>query len=228
MKRTISVLLTLVMCLSIFASLGTTATAGLLDASGQMQDTSSEDNGTIYWELSGTTLTISGDGYMPNGTDQCWTSALAGRKLTKLVIEEGVKSIMEGAFYGEDKLKSVTLPDSLEFIGDSAFADTAIAFVTLPKNLQSFNGTIFNSQSFTQYNVSPENPYFKSVDGVVYSKDLTKLVAYPIGRFAEGGKNNFKIPETVTEISSYAFLNCQHTYIHRYSVFQKFFHIFHL
>ena len=217
MKRFISILFTFVMCVSLCASLSTTASAGLFDGveTGQMQDTSAEGNGTIYWELSynltTASLKISGDGYMPNGTDQCWKTALGNRQITELVIEEGVKSIMEGAFYGEEKLKYVTLPSTLEFIGDSAFADTAVKFVTLPKNLRDFNGTIFNSQSFTQYSVSPKNPYYKAIDGVVYSKDLTKLVAYPIGRFADGGENNFKIPETVTEISSYAFLNCKHT-----------------
>jgi len=216
-KKIASVILTLVMCISLFASLSTTASAGLFDSvqTGEMQDTSAEGNGTIYWELSynmtTASLKISGDGYMPNGTDQSWLVALGSRKITELVIEDGVKSIMEGAFYGEDKLKSVTLPNSLEFIGDSAFANTGITSVTLPKNLQSFNGTIFNSDSFKNYSVSPENPYYKAIDGVVYSKDLTKLVAFPVGRFANGGANNFKIPESVREISSYAFLNCKHS-----------------
>lgn len=213
MKRFVSIFLTLVMCVSLFANLTTTASAASVKT-GQMQDTSSDDNGTIYWELTYTltsaSLKISGDGYMPNGTDQCWKTALGSRYITELVIEEGVKSIMDGAFYGEDKLKSVTLPDSLEFIGDSAFADTGIQSVVLPKKLQTFNGTIFNSQNFTQYSVSPENPYFKAVDGVVYSKDMTELVAYPIGRYANGGDNTFKIPETVNKIGDYAFLNCKH------------------
>ncbi|MBE6800705.1 MAG: hypothetical protein E7529_05825 [Ruminococcaceae bacterium] len=221
MKRFVSVLLTLVMCISLSVSLTTTASAGLFDGveTGQMQDTSFDGGGTIYWEFSYNTLKgtaslrLSGDGYMPNGTDQSWLMVQQQKQcyITELVIEEGVKSIMEGAFYGEEKLKYVTLPSTLEFIGDSAFADTAVEFVTLPKNLRDFNGTIFNTQSFTQYSVSPENPYYKAIDGVVYSKDLTRLVAYPIGRFSDGGANNFKIPETVTEISSYAFLNCQHS-----------------
>ena len=202
------------MCISLFCSLTTTASAASVKT-GQMQDTSSDDNGTIYWELTYTlttaSLRISGDGYMPNGTDQCWRTALGSRYITELIIEEGVKSIMDGAFYGEEKLKSVTLPDSLEYIGDSAFADTGIQSVVLPKNLQTFNGTIFNSQNFIQYNVSPENPYFKAVDGIVYSKDMTELVAYPVGRYANGGDNTFKIPESVTKIGDYAFLNCKHT-----------------
>lgn len=216
-KRILSAMLTLVMSLSLFMSFGTTASAALFTGTetGEMQDTSSEDNGIIYWELSYSlttaSLKISGDGYMPNGTDQCWKTALGNRDITELTIENGVKSIMEGAFYGEEKLTSVILPESLEFIGDSAFADTSITKVTLPANLNTFDGTIFNSQSFKEYNVHPDNQYFTAVDGVLYSKDMTELVAYPIGRFADGGKNDFLIPETVEKIGNYAFLNCKHT-----------------
>lgn len=220
-KRFISIVLTFVLCISICASLTTTASAGLFDGveTGQMQDTSSDDNGTIYWELSyntmknTATLKLSGDGYMPNGTDQSWQLVQQQKNcyITELVIEDGIKSIMEGAFYGEEYLESVTLPDSIEFIGDSAFADTAITTVTLPKNLQDFDGTIFNSQNIKEYKVHPENQYFTAVDGVVYSKDMTELVAFPIGRYADGGANNFVIPGTVTKIGNYAFLNCKHT-----------------
>lgn len=217
MKRLISAMLTVVMCISLFASMGTTASAGLFDRTetGLMQDTSGEDNGTIYWELSynlnSASLKISGDGYMPNGTDQCWKTTLGNRYITELIIEDGVKSIMDNAFLGEMYLESVTLPDSIEFIGEAAFADTAIKSVTLPKNLNTFEGTIFNSQSLMEYKVHPENQYFTAVDGVLYTKDMTELVAYPIGRYAEGGENDFVIPETVEKIGNYAFLNCKHT-----------------
>ncbi len=221
MKRFVSVVLALVMCMGFCASLSTTASAGLFDGvvTGQMQDTSSADNGTIYWEFSyntlknTATLKLSGDGYMPNGTDESWFTVQQqkGCYITELIIENGVKSIMEGAFSGEEYLEKVSLPDSIEFIGDSAFADTAITSVTLPKNLQTFDGTIFNSQGFKEYKVHPDNPYFTAVNGVLYSKDMTELVAFPIGRYANGGANNFVIPKTVNKIGDYAFLNCKHT-----------------
>lgn len=218
-KRVFSTFLTLVMCVSLFAALSTTASAASGTVTGQMQDTSAEGNGTIYWEFSyntlknTATLKLSGDGYMPNGTDQSWYQIQSETEcyINKLIIEDGVRSIMEGAFAGEIYLESVTLPDSIEFIGYSAFANTAIKTVMLPKKLENFNGTIFNSESIIQYNVSPENPYFKSVDGVVYSKDMTELVAYPIGRYANGGENTFKIPESVMEIGDYAFYKCSHS-----------------
>ena len=221
MKRAISVVMTFVMCISLCANLATTASAGLFDGveTGQMQDTSFEDSGTIYWEFSynilknTATLKLSGDGYMPNGTDQSWLAVQQQKQcyITELIIEEGVKSIMDGAFYGEEYLEKVTLPESLEFVGDAAFAETAITTVTLPKNLQTFNGTIFNSQSFKDYKVHPDNPYFTAVNGVLYSKDMTELVAFPIGKCANGGVNNFVIPKTVNKIGDYAFLNCKHS-----------------
>ncbi len=219
MKRFASVLLTFVMCISLFASLSTTASAGLLDVveTGEMQDTSSEGNGTVYWELSynalsdDTTLKLSGDGYMPNGTDQSWKIDLGNRAITELIIEEGVKSIMDGAFYGELYLESVTLPASIEFIGEAAFANTGITSITIPQNLNSVDGTHFNSQSLVEYKVHPDNQYYTAVDGVLYSKDMTELVAFPVGRYADGGKNDFVIPESVNKIGSSAFMKCKHT-----------------
>ena len=221
MKKFVSIILTFILCISLCASLTTTASAGLFDGveTGQMQDTSAEGNGTIYWEFSyntlknTATLKLSGDGYMPNGTDQSWLAVQQQKQcyITELIIEEGVKSIMDSAFYGEEYLEKVTLPESLEFIGDAAFAETAITTVTLPKNLQTFNGTIFNSQSIKEYKVHPDNPYFTAVSGVLYSKDMTELVAFPIGKFANGGANSFAVPKTVNKIGDYAFLNCKHS-----------------
>ncbi len=217
MRRLISVVLTMVMSLTLFASLTTTASAGLFSGTetGEMQDTSAEGNGTIYWEYSYNvldgvaTLRLSGDGYMPNATDQSWYAVQQKKQcyITELIIENGVRSIMEGAFSGEMLLENVTLPSSIEFIGDYAFSGTGIKSVTIPEKIESFNGTIFNSDNIVEYKVHSDNPYLKAVDGVLYSKDLTKLIAYPVGRYLKEDSNSFTIPETVREIGRYAFLN---------------------
>ena len=44
------------------------------------------------------------------------------RKLTSIVIPNGVKKIAKDAFYSCDGLKSITIPDSVETIGRNAFA----------------------------------------------------------------------------------------------------------
>ena len=48
--------------------------------------------------------------------------------------------------------------------------------------------------------VVPENVNYMSVEGVIYSKDMTKLVTYPTGRSMDG----YVIPDSVTTIGAYA------------------------
>ncbi len=52
------------------------------------------------------------------------------------------------------------------------------------------------------YVVDEANPYYTSVDGVLYSKDMTKLLSVPVG------KSTVEIPDTVTEIGEFAFSFC--------------------
>ncbi len=217
MKKTLSLALTFVMVLSFLFSLPVSAFAAVGDktASGQLSDTSREDGGVIYWSLKYNTaagtasLNITGDGYMPNDLyDESWHSVLPNTcYLTSVTIGEGVKSIMNGAFAGESELKSVKLPDSLEIIGEGAFTGTGISNVTIPSNVKAVSVSQFESAAITNINVSSDNPYFNSVDGVVYSEDGKTLVAFPVARFADEGYS-FTIPKTVTEIGEYAFSNC--------------------
>ncbi len=50
--------------------------------------------------------------------------------------------------------------------------------------------------------IDGENPYYTAIDGVLYNKDLTKLISVP------AGVKEIKIPDTVTEIGEYAFSYC--------------------
>ena len=59
------------------------------------------------------------------------------------------------------------------------------------------------SKSVKSYTVDPENPYFLSEDGVVYTKDKTELVAYP----QNGGIIKYTVPEGVKTIRDCAFYN---------------------
>ena len=48
--------------------------------------------------------------------------------------------------------------------------------------------------------VDENNPYFTDIEGVLFDKNVTKLVFFPLGR---GG--SYTIPETVTEIATGVF-----------------------
>ena len=101
---------------------------------------------------------------------------------TSLTIPEGVTGISFYVFDGCENLKSVTLPASLE----------------------SFSGSVFAgySSSLTGIYVAKDNPNYKSIAGVVYSKDGSELVRCP------NGVSSMDIPSFVTTIDENSFSYC--------------------
>ncbi len=109
--------------------------------------------------------------------------------LKSVKLNEGLKKIGERAFFECLDLKSVTLPASVETVGNYAFA------------ISSFS--VFDkTSSMTAVNVDPDNKNLESVDGVLYTADGKKLVAYP------AGKTEAKFADGVTEIQHGAFQGC--------------------
>lgn len=51
--------------------------------------------------------------------------------------------------------------------------------------------------------VDAENPYFSSLDGVLFNKDKTKLILYPRGK----ENTEYEVPSSVVYIDDYAFAN---------------------
>ena len=99
----------------------------LLDmASGQISGTIGYDQ-NLTWTLvfADSTLTISGTGEMGYINEyESWQSFFSS--IAKVVIEEGVTSIANGAFYSHSNLREVTIPGSVTRIGSDAFYGTAL------------------------------------------------------------------------------------------------------
>ena len=219
-KRVISVVLTLVMSVGIICSSAVTVNAASSVAgtvTGTMQDTSDASNGVLNWSFSydktkGTaSLTITGDGYMPNATDDSWVAIQNEVQcyVTSVKIGEGVKSIMENAFLYEIYLESITLPESIEYIGDNAFAYTGIKSINIPSKVDYLSGKMFYNSPIESINVSQANPYFTSFNGDVYSKDMKTLVVSAPGKFVNDSYYDFSIPSSVNIIAPYAFYMSQ-------------------
>jgi len=80
-----------------------------------------------------------------------------------------------------------------------------ITSVTFPITLISYGKTPFNDCNFlTSFNVEEGNPAFSSLDGVLYNKDKTTIVQYPINK----ANPSFTVPATVNEIADHAFDKC--------------------
>ncbi len=127
-------------------------------------------------------------------------------------IKEGIKVICDLAFHGCSKLTGVNFPESLIEIGYHAFAECGyLERVTIPKNVKTIADIAFFTTTYdkntngdvcelTAINVDSDNPYYASVNGVLYDKNIKTLVQYPLGK-----KNYvFTVPNTVDSIGMYA------------------------
>jgi hypothetical protein len=107
---------------------------------------------------------------------------------------------------------AITIPDKINGaavvgIGEEAFADTELTSVTLPNSVTTIGIAAFaGCSNLTVIAVDVRNPALSSVDGVLFSKDMKTLIAYP------GGKSsNYTIPNSVTTIGDWAFGDTQLT-----------------
>ncbi len=76
---------------------------------------------------------------------------------TQLLIPQGVKTIAAGAFKGNSKIQSVTLPDSLVKIGEDAFNGCSnLTSINLPVSLTTIEDRAFKDCNFSEL-VIPKN-----------------------------------------------------------------------
>lgn len=159
---------------------------------------------------------LKGKWYRNNGTYEefDFTNTFS---LTSIKFAEGskLKVLDQYAFQDQKALKSIVLPNSLEKIGASAFSHCEnLTEINVPKNVNEIGAWAFNSVGVNNFGeegmynaklakitVDESNPNFKSVDGVVFSKDGKTIVSYPPAK--SGGK--YEIPADVNKIADAAF-----------------------
>ena len=119
-------ILTAFLCLILILGLATTAFAA---------------EGEVTYTFQGGTLTISGNGTVPG--DRALTGEY-GTKTRKVVIEEGITAIEDGAFRGFEYLTSVTIAGSVETIGSSAFYECgSLSEVIFSEGLKTIEASAF-------------------------------------------------------------------------------------
>lgn len=113
-----------------------------------------------------------------------------------------VTTIGEGAFSYCYDLQTITLPYSITAIEDEAFHyANSIEKLIIPESVSEIGSNAFANCPFSNFKISEDNPYFESVDGVLYTEDMTTLVAYP----SQKSDEIYAIPDTVTTIHGGAF-----------------------
>ena len=182
---------------------GGNAIAASAASSGNCGDSGSN----VTWLLDDNgTLTISGSGKIEDcrsDIDQPWYSNRSD--ITSVVIEPGVTSIGSQAFYECSNLTSITIPSGLTSIGEQAFGNcTGLTSITIPSSVTSIGVNVFyNCTGLTDITVDSNNSSFCSESGVLFNKDKTTLIYYPLGK-----NGSYTIPDGVTAIGDYAFYYC--------------------
>lgn len=199
------------------------------------------------WELVGNTLTISGTGYadawqeynppwmdyldtidhviIENGITGIGTSAYLS--VLTAYLPEGLVWIGPDAFAGF-RGTEIQFPSTLEIIDESAFwGSTSLQTFNIPEKVSFLDATsLGHGESLKTINVDENNRTYKSVDGIVFSKDGTWLIAVPQAKeitkytvpdgtevirynaFAYNNLQEIVIPLGVTIINDLAFRRC--------------------
>jgi hypothetical protein len=150
---------------------------------------------------------IEGEYTIPEGASAIGAFAFYNcSSMTNIAIPDSVTSIGERAFYNCRSLTDITIPDSVTSIGNGAFYNcSSMTNITIPDSVTSIGNEVFSScRSLTDITVNSLNEYYTSIDGILYNKNKTRLVCYPVGK----KQTSFTIPSNVTSIGDFAFFDC--------------------
>ena len=122
--------------------------------------------------------------------------------LETLELPEGLLTIGMEAFAQCEVLAQITVPDSVVSIGDSAFRQCyVLQSITLGSGVSKLHNSAFYGSYFENIFVSKGNDSYCDVDGVLYNKAKTELIAYPPMR----QESVYYVPYGVTDTGVHAF-----------------------
>lgn len=149
--------------------------------------------------------------------------------LEEVVLNEGLCSIGDGAFDHCSSLKKIEFPGSVQDVdlfnfdyckslkeivfnegiktleGVCLYRFKSITRLDLPNSLENVSGSSFSGFiNLKEIRLLPENPYYKFIDGALYSIDLKRLI-----KVMPTQKGTFMVPQSVREIDCMAFQDCR-------------------
>ncbi len=190
----------------------------------------------VTWTLKDGVLTISGTGAMEDYDWEIemrpWNNGSTGpiKNVNSIIIENGVTSIGNQAFRSFTNLAKVTIPSSVKSIGYLAFAYCpSLKSITIPSGVETIDArAFFYCPILSEINVDKSSSAYASENGVLFNKNKTELLTYPMGKHGAsytipngvasiGGSafsycdslTSVSIPNSVTSVGNYAFYECR-------------------
>lgn len=119
-----------------------------------------------------------------------------------IIVPDFIQYIDDYAFKGMKNLQSITLPQNVVSIGKGAFDDCAITKINIPAKVETIGENAFAScQNLKEIIVDELNNNFCSIDGVLYNKEVSKLICFPYNKqLAE-----YRVPSSLKELGQNAF-----------------------
>lgn len=152
---------------------------------------------------------------LPEGLKTIQDAAFSGcTSLTEISLPSGLETIKGNAFASCSALLSVSIPSTATYIGAGTFSGCKnLEELYIPASVEELGGALFGESGSNGKNcilkritVDEKNGNYRSVDGIVYNKSMTKLIECP----ANIEKDSFTVPASVKEIGGSAF-SCNNT-----------------
>lgn len=143
---------------------------------------------------------------LPEGVTGIGGNAFSGCAFTGITIPNTVVTIGYCAFSGCEKLTGFTIPDSVQTMGSNVFEMCyELKTISIGKGLKTIEeNNLGISTALEAIYVHDDNATFCSVDGVLYTKDMKKILKYP-----ENKTGAITIPEGVHTIAPFCFYDCE-------------------
>lgn len=143
---------------------------------------------------------------IPSSVEYIGYGAFYGcESITALFVPDGVGELGIGAFQNMKRLKMLSLGDRVAEIDNSLIlGDDSLDTINFGVKFEKFNPVVFYTAPALNFIfVSEGNPYFSTIDGVLFSKQGDMLLSYPVA----SSMVDYEVPDGVKTIAPYAFYN---------------------
>ena len=141
---------------------------------------------------------------LPNKLETINANVFYRTSLESITIPASVTSIKEEAFYAANNLRTIIFESGTTLeIGLRAFAFGVFEEFKFPNSVINISPLAFYGSNVKQFIIEEDNPNYQAIDGIIYTKDLKTIVAYPEMKAGE----SFTMPSSVDHIGAYAFYN---------------------